>query len=178
MSSWARLLGILLARWVGEGLQGLEERAANRVFSGLLCGGGAMLGGRGTYIRRRVCYGGLLGAEGAEGVVGGGRCGVAMRLLLAIFAVVGLHYISEQSVTGQDEDEDCGAREPAQPRRRWVTQRRLAFITIPHCQWVALPAASCRRAVCQQSRDIQTPVPAAVRSLISPAGARPHASRS
>jgi hypothetical protein len=153
MSSWARLLGILLARWVGEGLQGLEERAANRVFSGLLCGGGAMLGGRGAYIRRRVCYGGLLGAEGAEGVVGGGRGGVAMRLLLAIFAVVGLYYISEQSVTvtvtSQDEDEDCGARESAQPRSRWVPQRRVAccITTLPvdgiassHLQARRLPA--------------------------------------
>jgi hypothetical protein len=34
----------------------------------------------------------------------------------------------------------------------------------------------CRRAVRQQSRDIQTPVPAAVRSLISPGRARPHSS--
>jgi hypothetical protein len=55
-----------------------------------------MLGGRGAYIRRRVCYGICWEQRSAEEVVGGGRSGVAMRLLLSIFAVVGLHYISER----------------------------------------------------------------------------------
>jgi len=65
-----------------------------------------VVGGRESDGVSAVGFAGSRGALRKWWVVGGGRSGVAMRLLLAIFAVVGLHYISEQqSRAGQDADE-------------------------------------------------------------------------
>lgn len=99
MSSWARLLGILLARWVGRGFKA-SEKGRRTECSRACCAAAApcwVVGGRESDGVSAVGFAGSRGALRKWWVVGGGRSGVAMRLLLAIFAVVvGLHYISEQ----------------------------------------------------------------------------------